>query len=552
MPPRVSIAADVEPYHSLHAISEGDPDFGIHSDNDLNGTGNVIVSRPMAKWYQASDAPLQEWAGCGDRSGFHQEYLLEDLRLESHGEADSASPCLCGELDEDGKKKEGVYHCEDCFGLVLLCRECCIAQHQQLPLHIIKMWNGQFFQWTTLKELGLVVRLGHSDCICPERGHVHFLVIHVNGVHHVNVTFCGCECRISHWQQLLQSDWYPSTVYQPQTACTRRVLEHFHVLMLSSKVSALEYYKTLEHLTDNTGIETPKASLLLAIPTSLSLTFCDILKRFSNLEDGNVTPCAGDLALICPTCPHPGINLPDNWESVDPSMRFLYFLILAMDANFRLKNHLCSSDTADPGLHTGLAYCVPNEEYKSHILKHVSQKDISSCSGFKSLAHAETKFSNSLRATGMGLCICARHEFVCPNGAGDLQKGECLAPLLVLTVIISYNIACQWKLNLLKRMAAIPEHLQVPLTTAMLAFIFGIPKFHCPAHDIKCATPHSLNLIPGVSRMDHGEGIERNWSEMNRVANSMKEMGPGSQHDTLALDDHFGHHNWRKYVSLGN
>lgn len=124
-----------------------------------------------------------------------------------------------------------------------------------------------------------------------------------------------------------------------------------------------------------------------------------------------------------------------------------------------------------------------------------------------------------------------------------------LAPLLVLTVIISYDIACQWKLNLLKRMAEIPEHLQVPLTTATLAFIFGIPKFHCPAHDIKCATPHSLNLMPSVSRTD-GEGIERNWAEMNRVANSTKEMGPGSRHDTL--DDHFGHHNWRKYVGLGN
>lgn len=48
---------------------------------------------------------MQEWAGRGDRSGFRQEYLLEDLRLESRGEADSASPCLCRELDEDGEKK---------------------------------------------------------------------------------------------------------------------------------------------------------------------------------------------------------------------------------------------------------------------------------------------------------------------------------------------------------------------------------------------------------------------------------------------------------------
>lgn len=23
----------------------------------------------------------------------------------------------------------------------------------------------------------------------------------------------------------------------------------------------------------------------------------------------------GELALACPACPHPGVNLPDNWES---------------------------------------------------------------------------------------------------------------------------------------------------------------------------------------------------------------------------------------------
>ena len=54
--------------------------------------------------------------------------------------------------------------------------------------------------------------------------------------------------------------------------------------------------------------------------------------------------------------------------------------------------------------------------------------------------------------------------------------------------------------------------------------------------------------MPGVGRTD-GEGIERNWSEINRVANSTKEMGPGARHDTI--DDHFGHHNFRKFVGLG-
>ena len=49
---------------------------------------------------------------------------------------------------------------------------------------------------------------------------------------------------------------------------------------------------------------------------------------------------------------------------------------------------------------------------------------ISTCSGFKTLAHAETKFSGGMRSTCVGMCICARHEFVQVNGVGDLQKGE--------------------------------------------------------------------------------------------------------------------------------
>lgn len=40
------------------------------------------------------------------------------------------------------------------------------------------------------------------------------------------------------------------------------------------------------------------------------------------------------------------------------------------------------------------------------------------------MAHAEMKFMTGLRATGVGLCLCARHEFVLPCGVGDLQKGE--------------------------------------------------------------------------------------------------------------------------------
>lgn len=49
---------------------------------------------------------------------------------------------------------------------------------------------------------------------------------------------------------------------------------------------------------------------------------------------------------------------------------------------------------------------------------------ISSCSGFHTLVHAESKNNKGLRAMGVGMCVCARHECVLPTAVGDLQVGE--------------------------------------------------------------------------------------------------------------------------------
>ena len=57
--------------------------------------------------------------------------------------------------------------------------------------------------------------------------------------------------------------------------------------------------------------------------------------------------------------------------------RFLYFLIVAMDANFCLKNLMQSSNAKDPGLHMGMAYFQTDQPYCEHVLKYASQKDVS-------------------------------------------------------------------------------------------------------------------------------------------------------------------------------
>ncbi|KAG1901793.1 uncharacterized protein F5891DRAFT_1187268 [Suillus fuscotomentosus] len=95
-----------------------------------------------------------------------------------------------------------------------------------------------------------------------------------------------------------------------------------------------------------------------------------------NVTGGIYETQPGALAVKCPACPHPGINLPEDWNKVDESMKFLYYLIIAMDANFRLKDRARSSTNADPGLHTGLAYFVPEKPYAEYILRNASQTDV--------------------------------------------------------------------------------------------------------------------------------------------------------------------------------
>lgn len=124
---------------------------------------------------------------------------------------------------------------------------------------VSQRWNGECFERTTLRDLGLRIQLGHLDgeCVNPERGPRLFTVLHTNGIHLVHVDFCHCDQCISDQQQLLRSRWYPATVHYPRTCATIELLNHFHVLALAGKISHHEFYLSLERLTDNLGIDAP-------------------------------------------------------------------------------------------------------------------------------------------------------------------------------------------------------------------------------------------------------------------------------------------------------
>ncbi|KAJ7743972.1 hypothetical protein B0H14DRAFT_3097170 [Mycena olivaceomarginata] len=314
---------------------------------------------------------------------------------------------------------------------------------------------------------------------------------------------------------------------------TFAALELFHIVTLQAKMTMYDYYRSLERLTRNDGVQPPDRYQVF-------IHICREYRHLLLLKRGGGAKAtkSGELAVRCPACPCPGLNLPDDWEMATNEDKYLYIIFFALDACFRLKRLMVSSELKDPGLGTGWAYMLENTPFREYLLTVTDQKEMTTCSGLAALDYANTKFSRGYSTTGVGMGVCARHEFVQPNGVGDLQKGErfsnmdyIFASFLrhhdpLLFKFISYDIVCVWWIYLMERLSELP------------------PLGHGP----KCGPVFSLNLKPGSGQTD-GEGIERPWSNIGGIAASTRIMGPGARHDTI--DNHWGYCNWQKLVSLG-
>ena len=111
--------------------------------------------------------------------------------------------------------------------------------------------------------------------------------------------------------------------------------------------------------------------------------------------------------------------------------------------------------------------------------------------------------------------------------------------------VASYDIMCQWSVNLRTRLKGFPLKHAKRLDDKIVARV--VPKFHLAAHKEDCRLDYSLNYEPGVGRSDM-EGPERTWFGL-QGGGSTRDQGPGYWSDTM--DDKFGHWNWSKLVRLG-
>lgn len=249
---------------------------------------------------------------------------------------------------------------------------------------------------TSLKALGLKIQLNHTSmqCSAPEPCHAQLCMLHTNGIHDVALQYCGCRPLARHIQ-LLRQGLYPASQIVVKTCATFALLHHLHLLALTTKASTYDFYSALEKQTNNTGINVPKSQYRALQRMCLQWQHLVMLKRGGRAHDsaGAAGTKEGELAVPCLTCPHPSKNLSNGWENASkqtkyaclpaPALsfnvlcRFLYAMLIAMDANFRLKQQLVSSYSQDPGLGTGLSYMVKRKPYEKYLLSKASQGDVS-------------------------------------------------------------------------------------------------------------------------------------------------------------------------------
>ncbi|KAJ6518333.1 hypothetical protein C8R47DRAFT_1205389 [Mycena vitilis] len=474
----------------------GDADDMRAGMDDTTGQEDSSASGDKRKRYESSDDPFNLWRP------LLQRFLDEMARREGLGDEHQKCACCKTVFARNARR----FRCRDC-GEFFQCQKCLVERHALSPLHKPKEWKTSYWVTTTLESLDLVYQLGHGGHPCPHPAPATrtMVVMDTDYIHTVKYRYCACDKsdRAGNLEQLMRNGWYPATTVDPATCATFASLELFRLLNVVGNINVHDFVGTLERLTNATQTDAVPDRYKAFGRMSRQYAFLKRLLRAGRAHDpdGVWATENGECAVLCWTCPHDGKNLPEGWRDVSPEFQFLYMLLLAMDANFRLKNRIRANEHEDLPLGSGWGYLVEEGPYKEHLKGYVAEKDVSTCIAFAALMQKDTRLTTGLRCSGVGGVVCARHELVRPQGIGDLQKGErysnmdyiLLSAVLGITALylaISYDIACQWQINLPGRLAAMPEHMRLNL--AVITLLFGLPVWHAAAHEKSCQVQNSL------------------------------------------------------------
>ncbi|KAI6012412.1 hypothetical protein F5J12DRAFT_717717 [Pisolithus orientalis] len=380
-------------------------------------------------------------------------------------------------------------------------------------------------------------------------------IVHTEGIFTHEISWCNCPGSdpIDWHLDLLRERLFPASITKPKTAFTFDVLNHFLIDALECKTSAMSFYQKLKRFTNNAFPDCIPDRYRELMRVSRLWRDLKHRKWFGFGHDKEQDPRQGELALFCPACPQPGINLPPDWKTRYDSDTIMRQYV--MDGNFTAQHMKMNKPELDVSLADGTGYMVAEKPYQAHLERSLDNKERSTCSNHRAINAANINKSN-LRSTGIGATACAQHGCFVPHSVVDFQKGEkymntdysiCSAldyhSESITKALVIYDVGCQWSINFQSRVKSSCS-LHLPPS---LEIIPAVGKFHLAAHKLSCFPRYSLNFIKGAGHLD-GEILETLWAPFNKISPTARSMTQA--HRQEVYDDHMRDSNWKKIVNM--
>ncbi|KAI0744400.1 hypothetical protein C8Q76DRAFT_604248 [Earliella scabrosa] len=423
--------------------------------------------------------------------------------------------------------------------------------HALVPFHRILLWDHQhgFWQKVDAEAVGLRLYTGHQGNRCPHisRAPRRMVIVHEHGIHKIPVSFCECITPLSAASpiQLLRLGLYPGTWTSPRTAFTLNVMKDYHLLSLQANVSAQDFHTYLTRCTDNIDTFTEQDRYREFMASMREFSFLRACKRGGQVPSRTMP--SRSLAVLCPACPQPGMNMRPGWERRDRQYAYLDALFYAIDGNYHQHQRKKRMDPNDFALSLGAAYFANELDFHKYVsaMGEVPPEE-STCNKFGAIGPG----GYTHPVSGI-LALSCRHELIIPQSIIDLVSNEKYwhrayivdfavvsgtQPYIRLTLFKQYyDVNCQYMVRFPLRMKHMDQHLvnMTSIHTVDLPEIQGaVPAFHQYAHREQCQSFQSPNCLPGSGKYD-GETNERKWNQTNRAALRSREMSSGARHDFL-------------------
>jgi len=285
------------------------------------------------------------------------------------------------------------------------------------------------------------------------------------------------------------------------------------------------------------------------------------------------TPGDAELAFFCPTCPQPGVNLPEDWKTDEAQWK--YQRSFAMDGNFVAVHQQQLRTTQDVWIKDGEGYMTRRAPYYQHLrctaeiyevhdvllypFRSLIYSFYQPCTCNEHRAHLDrAKAYKGCDCSGIGAFACLRHGCFCPGSIVNFQKGEqqrnmdyghCKMLQHTHTeecpgVISCYDVHCQYHKKLHARVAK-GQYLSF---RPGLRLVPAIGLFHVHGHQNVCYARYAPRFIPGAALAD-GEVMERLFSVLNGISTVTRTMTLAHRSETL--DSHMGDSNFKKMIDMG-